>query len=572
MSDTDATAEPLAPPPVVKPRKGARRRRAPAPAFEIMPVTKPPGLVRRALVVNRHLAGLLLGGLVARERSRREEGKSGFSLRALLAFLVRPLVRRDLRDLPFAAQLRRRLELLGPTYIKLGQILSLREDILPRTVTEELKHLLDRLPAVSFDRFRDLVEEDLGRSLNSMFLWVDPVPIGSASIAQIHRATTRQGDAVVIKGVKPGIRETLRRDARLLRVLASVLQVVFPRYQPRRIINEFVDYTLREVDLQREADNAESFAANFQDEPDIVFPIIYREYSGPSVLTMEFFDGLRPDTPAARKLPLEERRRLVDLGAEAIIRMIYQDGVFHADLHPGNLVILPGPKAGFIDLGMVGRFDNELRRTMLYYYYCLVTGDSDNAARYLSAVAEAGIGKDPTGFRREVAELSGRWKRAATFDTFSLGQLILESVTRGAQYRMYFPVEMVLMVKALITFEGVGQALLPGFNVAEVSETHIRRIFIRQFSPLRIVQEELRGAPDLIDALIKVPQLVTEGLRVLEKSTQRRTEHPLSGIRGTLIAGFCLVAGAIIMAFGGPWPLWVGLFGIAFVLAVHRGA
>jgi ubiquinone biosynthesis protein len=251
--------------------------------------------------------------------------------------------------------------------------------------------------------------------------------------------------------------------------------------------------------------------------------------------------------------------------------MIYQDGVFHADLHPGNLVVLPGPKAGFIDLGMVGRLDHELRRTLLYYYYCLVTGDTDNAARYLAGAADAGRGGDPHGFRREVAELSGRWRRAATFDTFSLGQLILESVTRGAQYRMYFPVEMVLMVKALITFEGVGQALLPGFNVAEVSERHIRRIFIRQFSPLRVVQEELRGAPDLLDALIRVPQLVTEGLRVLEKTTRRRAENPLSGLRGTLLAGCCLVSGAIIMAFGGPWPVWAAMFAVALVLAVRRG-
>ena len=126
-----------------------------------------------------------------------------------------------------------------------------------------------------------LVEQDLGRPIDEMFAWVDDVPLGSASIAQIHRATTREGDAVVIKVVKPGIPETLRRDARLLRTLAGALQLVFPRYQPRRIIREFVDYTLREVDLRREADNAENFAANFRDEPDIVFPAIYREYSGP---------------------------------------------------------------------------------------------------------------------------------------------------------------------------------------------------------------------------------------------------------------------------------------------------
>lgn len=562
-------------------QKPRRRRRPPpaepaepaAPAFELMVVTRPPGLVRRALAVNHQFAGLLSGGIIAHARARKAAGRGGpaLLLERFLALLLRPFVRRDLRDASFAVQLRRRLELLGPTYIKLGQILSLREDLLPHEVTEELKHLLNRLPAVSFEDFTGLVEQDLGRPIEEMFAWVDDVPLGSASIAQIHRATTREGDAVVIKAVKPGIRETLQRDARLLRTLAGALQLVFPRYQPRRIIREFVDYTQREVDLRREADNAESFAANFVDQPDIIFPVIYREYSGRSVLTMEFFDGLRPDSPEARELPLEERRRLVDLGAAAIIRMIYQDGVFHADLHPGNLVVLPGPKAGFIDLGMVGRLDHELRRTLLYYFYCLVTGDTDNAARYLAGAADPGRDGDPQGFRREVAELSGRWRRAATFDTFSLGQLILESVTRGAQYRMYFPVEMVLMVKALITFEGVGQALLPGFNVAEVSERHIRRIFIRQFSPLRVVQEELRGAPDLLDALIRVPQLVTEGLRVLEKTTRRRAENPLSGLRGTLLAGCCLVSGAIIMAFKGPWPIWAAMFTVALLLAVRRG-
>ncbi len=288
---------------------------------------------------------------------------------------------------------------------------------------------------------------------------------------------------------------------------------------------------------------------------------------------MEFFDGLRPDSPEARKLPLEERRRLVDLGAAAIIRMIYQDGVFHADLHPGNLVVLPGPKAGFIDLGMVGRLDNELRRTLLYYYYCLVTGDTDNAARYLSAVAEPGRNGDPMGFRREVAELSGRWKRAATFDTFSLGQLILESVTRGAQYRMYFPVEMVLMVKALITFEGVGHALLPGFNVAEVSETpHPADLH----PPVQPVAGGAGGTARGSGSDRRADQGAPAGHRGTAGPGE---DHPpphrasaLSGIRGTLIAGFCLVAGAIIMAFGGPWPLWAGLFAIAFLLAVRRGA
>ena len=541
--------------------------------FEMMRLEKPPGTIRRAFTTNRHLLGLLGGGLLSRLARRRADGAHGvrFTLLRLTAALVRPFLRRDLRDEPFAVQFRRRLELLGPTYIKLGQILSLREDILPLAITDELKRLLNQLPVVPFEVFRDIVEQELERPLGAMYSRVDETPLASASIAQIHRATTLEGDEVVIKVVKPGIRVTLRRDARLLRILGAVMQVPFARYNPRRIIAEFCDYTLREVDLRREADNAETFTANFTDLPDVVFPRIFRKYSGRDVLTMEFFDGLRPDTPAARALPQAEREQLVELGSTAIIRMLYQDGFFHADLHPGNLLVLPGPKAGFIDLGMVGRLDPDLRRTLLYYYYSLVTGDAENAARYLAAVAIPQRGGDPAGFRRAVAEISGRWSRASDFDSFSLARLILESVTQGGTYRMYFPVELVLMVKALITFEGVGHLLLPGFDVAEVSRRQIRKIFLHQFSPVRILQEELRGAPDLLDALVKVPLLVTEGVRVLERSTRRPADNPLAGVRGTLLAGFSLVAGAILLAFHAPWPIWGVLFLVALLLAARKG-
>jgi ubiquinone biosynthesis protein len=357
-------------------------------------------------------------------------------------------------------------------------------------------------------------------------------------------------------------------------MLGSVMQWFFPRYQPRQIIREFVTYTLRETDLRREADNARNFAANFADLDDVAFPTVYPEYSGPNVLCMEFVDGMRPDLARARALPKRDRERLVDLGAASIIRMIYQDGFFHADLHPGNLLILPGPppKVGFIDLGMVGQLDNELRRTLLYFYYSLVMGDAENAARYLATVAQTGAGADPMGFRREVADTARRWRRGATFEGFSLARLVLDSLTRGARYRMYFPVELVLMVKALITFEAVGHMLLPGFDVAEVSRRHIRDVFIRQFSPVRFIQEELRSAPDLVDALARAPLLITEGLRVLERSTQRPASQPLAGVRGTLFAGFALVAGAIVMAFHGPWPLWLALFLLTPFVALRKGS
>ncbi len=285
--------------------------------------------------------------------------------------------------------------------------------------------------------------------------------------------------------------------------------------------------------------------------PDIVFPRIYREHTTENLLVMEELVGIQPNDPEALELPEEDKDRIVDLGAEAIIRMLYRDGFFHADLHPGNLLILPGPRAGFIDLGMVGRFDDSLRRTLLYYYYCLVMGDVENAARYLASTAEPGPGGDLRGFRKDVEEVCRRWRRHASFEDFSIGQLILESVAKGASYRMYFPVEMVLMVKALVTFEGVGHQLKPGFDVAAVSHPHINKIFLGQFSPLRLARESLRGAPELVDALLKAPMLVTEGVRALEQATQRRPENPFTGIRGTVFGGFCLVAGAIVAASQG---------------------
>ncbi len=541
--------------------------------FELYVEIRHKSLVRRLFTIYRNVLGLSFGGLTAYVRSRprgQRHGLKFWTLR-LTTFLTYPFINRKLARQPFPVQLRKRLEALGPTYVKFGQILALREDVLPIEITDELKNLLERLPALPFQRYIELVSLELDRPVDEMFSWIEPIPMGSASIGQTHRATTRDGDSVVLKLVKPGIRETVRQDVVLLKIVGSFLQIFLSRYQPKRMIREFCAYTSKEVDLRNEAENAETFAANFEDLPEVVFPKIYRQFTTENLLVMEFLPGLPPYNPAVQALSSEERDRIIDIGAAAIIRMLYRDGFFHADLHPGNLLILPGPKDGFIDLGMVGRFDDDLRRTLLYYYYCLTMGDAANAARYLASIAEAGRKGDRKGFRRDVEEICRRWQRDSSFESFSIAQLIMESVGRAAKYRMYLPVEMVLMVKAMITFEAVGDLLKPGFDVAEVSKPHITRIFINQFSPLRIAQETMRGAPDLVDALIKAPMLITEGLKVLEQSTQREPENPFAGIRGTVLAGSCLVAGAIVAASNGPWPVWAAFIGAGIILALRRG-
>ena len=532
-----------------------------------------PGLARRGRATLGQVVALLFGGFVSSVEVSRRRGGRGllFRLRAMTAWIIRRFLNTKIVSQPFPVQLRMRLEILGPTYVKLGQILSLRQDILPDIVTSQLRNLLSDLPPVAYEKIQAVVEADLGRPVDEIFAEVDEVPLGSASIAQSHWARLATGEQVILKVVKPEIRDLLYRDATLLRITAWFLQVIIPRYQPRRVIDEFCEYTLREVEMKLEAENAGTFSDNFTDMPDVVFPQIYREFSADNVLCMEFLDGDRPDVEAVALMPLDERQRLIDLGAEAIIRMLYQDGFFHADLHPANLLVLPEVKVGFIDLGMVGHFDPELRHNLLELFYALVMEDFEGAARHLAAVSRTEPRSDVPGFRRAVKEVARRWRRQARFEDFSLALLILECIQLGARYHLYFPVEMVLMVKALVTYEGVGYLLDPDFNVAEVSERHIRQIFRQEYSPARLLKEGLRVAPDIFDAALKLPLLVSEGLTMMEERTRRKPQRPLTGVRATLYGGACLVAGSILIGLEGPWPLAALLFTVGVLLPLRRG-
>jgi ubiquinone biosynthesis protein len=366
----------------------------------------------------------------------------------------------------------------------------------------------------------------------------------------------------------------IQADLQLLKAVGSLLELVIPRYQPRQIIGEFSAYTIREVDYTYEADNAETFAANFTDMPDIVFPRIYRQASAVDVLTMELFRGFKPTSPQALALPPVERERLVDLGAASIVRMLYQDGFFHADLHAGNLMILPdadgGPsRLGFIDLGMVGRFEERTRRAMLHYFHALVTGDIEGATKFLSDLSTSGPQSDVQGFRRAVADLSRRFVSQSQRGDFSIGQLILESVGLGAKYRIWFPVEMTLMVKALVTFEGVGRMLQPNLDVAAAARTHVTRVFHRTFNPQIIARELLRSAPEMLDLLTRLPNLLGAGFRAADEHLNGPPRpNPLAGIRGSIVAGACIVAGAVVVVQGGHAVFAMALFVLAFLMFV----
>ncbi|MDM7913319.1 MAG: AarF/UbiB family protein [Methanotrichaceae archaeon] len=532
---------------------------------------QPQGWIRRSLWTLIQLLALLIGEGFVYVREMRSQGK-GWQLRViLLRFILAftwPFMNKDIISKPFPVQFRRRLELMGPSYIKLGQILSLREDILPKSITEELKNLLRQAPVVPFERFKELIEKDLKRPVEDMFSWIDPVPLGSGSLAQTHRARLQSQEEVVIKVLKPGVRKMVETDTKLLTFFGRILQTSFlSRYQPYQLTKEFSRYSLREVDMRIEADNAEIFAANFMEEPRVRFPKIYRMYSNREVLTMEYFRGKEIDAPEVMNLSPIKKTSLIDIGIKAIIQMIFKDGFFHADLHPANIIVLGKGKIGFIDLGMVGEFDSILKRRMFYYFYALVEGDAGNAARYLTAISHAGRGGDPDGFRRAVEDLNRRYLRHPSFEQFSLGQLVLESVKLAASYRIQYPGEIILMIKALVTVEGVGHQQLPDINVVAVSKKHIRNLLIEEFNPIKIAKDSVLVIPEILDTIKQSPLYINELKQLLEEQVEAEKPSILADIMGTVFGSVCLLTGAILAAFGLPWWLWGWFFLAGFSIA-----
>jgi ubiquinone biosynthesis protein len=276
---------------------------------------------------------------------------------------------------------------------------------------------------------------------------------------------------------------------------------------------------------------------------------------------MAYLDGFKPGDPATFELDAPARERVVKLGALAILRMLYRDGFFHADLHAGNLLILPGRsiRVGFVDLGMVGRFEDETRRRLLYYYHALVNGDVEKAAWHLSGIADIGPGGNPAEFRRAVVELSRRFLLHARRGDFSIARLILESMRLGGRYRMRFRVELVLMIKALVTFEGVGRMVDPELDVVALSRRYIGRIFRDQFQFARLRRELSRNGPELLDLAGRLPELLVQSARLLDHPNSAPPANPLAGLRGAIIGAACIVGGVLTLIQSDAWLLGSGL-------------
>ena len=470
---------------------------------------------------------------------------------------------------------------LGPSFIKLGQILSTRPDLIPADIIAELKKLQDRVPPVPFAEVKSQIESELGARIEDIFASFEEVPIASASVGQVHRATLHTNDGpktVAVKVQRPNIKDVIERDIDLLYWLAKAIERSIPEshiYQPVKLVAEFDRAISAELDFGLEADHAIRFAKNFEGNPQIRFPFVYRQASAKRVLTLEYFEGQKIYDAIANGFSGE---RICKTTLGLILQAVFEDGFFHADPHPGNFILMGTPQApviGVIDLGLVGRLTPQMREKTIDLMIAAVQEDARGIADALYAIGTPTRKIDRRAFEAEVAMLSERYL-GKQLRCIEISRLIHDLVGGATKYGLEIPPDFLLVGKALMTIEGVGKEIYPELDVFAEMKPYFMRLLWARYSPERMAQDLVRTLTRISGAATDLPLQTQEILDDLRKGRlEVRTREPMLPISvdvlgrriySGLVVASLLVGSAILLASGSGW-----LGGLFFLAALGWG-
>ncbi len=384
----------------------------------------------------------------------------------------------------FGVRLRRTLDDLGPTFVKFGQVLSTRSDILPEGVLAELQELQDTVKPMPPGIAQAIVERELGAPLQEVFESFDPVPLGAASIGQVHRAVLVGGEVVAVKVQRPEAQRRVESDLALMRDFANFLDSRFGGrilIDVRGLVAEFEAVIRRELDYTAEAANARRFAANFADTP-VVIPGVYLEYSTTRVLVLQHIEGTRFRDIRPLLLTPSERRRVASMGADAIFRMAFEDGFFHGDPHPGNLILTPEGHLALLDFGMVGYMSRGDIEALSGLFIAVVQRDGAGALRGLESLGVRFSPEVRGDLVRDLREFLNKYSGLSVGEV-TLGQALSELISLARRYRLQVPPVFPLLTKALVTAEGLARAIDPTINVYEIARPYARRLLAERFEP-----------------------------------------------------------------------------------------
>jgi len=490
-------------------------------------------------------------------------------------------------------RIRMAIEELGPTFTKLGQILSTRSDLVPPDILVELQSLQDDVPELGFDEIRAQIEAELGASLEELFLTVDEEPLASASIAQVHVARLHEADAfdgdVVIKVQRPNLLSRIDSDLNILDFLARRAAQMIPELQlmdPVGIVHEFEKAIRKELDFTNERHNIGRFQVNFEGFEGLRVPRVIERLCTSKVLTMERMRGVKiTHAPAELSIdPYTVAPRML----RALFKMVFQDGFFHGDLHPGNILIAEDTTIGLIDFGLVGRLTEHQRDHILD----ILIGISRNDYRLVSRVFfELGI-KVPgvvyqyEAFEADVIEVMERHIMDKTLSEIDVGAFFADLVNGAIKHRIQMPPTYTMVFKALMTVEGIGKSLAPGINFIEEAQPFVREVLLERYSPRRLVKESvdllgsmsqfLRVFPTTATHLLRDAERGEIGFKLsvygLEKAVERHTQAQVRVARALAFAA-CMVAASLALTAPGPSSLgmsWISmiLFAVGSVIGL----
>ena len=507
----------------------------------------------------------------------------------------------EIAHLEPAARVRRALEELGPTFVKLGQILATRVDLFAPEWIAEFSKLQDAAPASPFEDIRAQLTEDLGEAPETAFASVDTQPLAAASLAQVHRARLADGREVVLKVRRPGIRPIVEADLRLLARLAEIIHAEAPdlrRYHPREVVREFTLSLRREMDFAAEGRHAERIAANFTGDANIVVPGIHWQWSGERLNVQDYIAGIPGSDLAAVDAAGLDRSELARRGSGAVLKMMLEDGLFHADPHPGNVFYLPGNRLALIDFGMIGRLSEPRRYEIAKLMHGMFTGDTDAVVEILldwRDDEEIDTGINPARLRNEIDAFVDQYN-GLPLGRINLGQMLSDLVTILRENQLVLPTDLSLMIKAFITLQGMGRQLDPDFNMTAEAAPFLQRVMLAHQSPAALAKRGWRTVSGAVDMLAALPQDASQLLRAARRGKLRievdvvplkqfgdRLDRATSRLTIGIVTAALIIGTSIVMTvasdsvFGGlsTWGLigFIGavLGGIWLLISIRRG-
>jgi ubiquinone biosynthesis protein len=410
--------------------------------------------------------------------------------------------------------LREMLDELGPTFVKFGQLLSTRPDVVPPDIVAELRGLQDDVRAFPFEDARQVVEEELGLSLEQAFVRFDPVPIAAASIGQVHRAALPNGDEVVVKVQRPNAPRQVESDLALLYQAARIIKErvrSLDFIDAAALVDEFARSIRQELDYKLEGRNADTFRRNFAGSELVRVPKIYWTYSASRVLTLEFLDGVQLADLNFESESLEQRRELAYRVTEAWMEMIFRHGFFHADPHPANILVLEGTRIGLVDFGQAGKLTDQDMTKLTHLFIDAATENVDALPRRL---AELGVRYPKDREEEFTAELRDLYYRyyGLTLTEIDPIQVIREGFALIYSMNLRLPTRFVLLDKAIATLGSVGMELYPGFNVFEVARPYARTLMLERFTPRRLAVRMTKQTRELAGIARDLPYQVHDVL------------------------------------------------------------